>query len=149
GAQVEGPVDLGAVEHDSAAAGEAAIEHEFAGNADACCEQGRTARHGDARAAQPHLVAHTRAWEAHQALDRGTSHEPAAADVGTICANSEVAAAANRALSKGDLTFDASPREANVAGDVAPAHDPVSANVHGIGFESPAAALDPDVACVD
>ena len=31
GGQVEGPVDLGAVEHDSALGAETAIEHEFAG----------------------------------------------------------------------------------------------------------------------
>src|SRR5262249_60172799 len=111
--------------------------------------QSRAARHGDARAAQPHLVAHTCAREAHQALDRGTPHEPAAADVGTICADSEVAAAANRALGERDLTFDARPREANVAGDLAPAHAPVSANVHSIGFDGPYPSLELDAPGVD
>src|SRR5262249_56759103 len=90
-----------------------------------------------------------RAWETHQAFDRGTSHEPAAADVGAVRTNGEIATTANRALREGDLAFDASAGEADVAGDVAAAHDPVSANVHGVGFQRPAAAFDPDAAGVD
>src|SRR5262249_11408269 len=125
------------------------IEHEFASNADARCEQGRAARHRDARPAQPHLVAETRTWETYQAFDGGASHEPTAANVGAVRTNGEVTAAANLALGQGDLTFEAGSCKPNVAVDVAAAHDPVSANVHGVGVECSAAAFDLDVARVD